>query len=504
MSRLECQLSFVNALGIFMRLFKSDIEKSLDEAKSYSEWKTLALEHDKQAGLEYWKMADESSRYDYGSIRSRLDHLQGLRSRGDNHGLLYALNEGIHGNMGRMGCSSLYSNSKIGTKHLIESYVNEITSTLEHLASPDVDDISADEKVDFFRRASHCFGYSAMMLSGAGTLLYFHVGTVKALWEENLLPSVLSGSSGGAIVCGIIGTHTDEELSNIFEPANIRTEIKSEEKIWKGVSLLGSKQLNVEDISKALNRMMPNLTFQEAYKKTGRQINISIAPAEQHQTSRLLNHITSPNVFIREALLASSAVPGIFPPVALYAKNSAGKRQPYLPSRLWRDGSVTNDLPAKRLGRLYGVNHFIASQTNPLAFPFIFDQKNNKGVLSIVSGTIQSNIKDWFKAYANIGHNKASKHPATRNFLSVINGIINQDYTADITILPPSRLFAPHKLLAHRSDKEILELLELGEKAAWPKLDMINTQTKISRTLEKILKQYGKLETHKTPINSMK
>ena len=42
-----------------------------------------------------------------------------------------------------------------------------------------------------------------------------------------------------------------------------------------------------------------------------------------------------------------------------------GKVQPYLPSRRWIDGSFSQDLPAKRLARLYSVNHFIVSQVMP-------------------------------------------------------------------------------------------------------------------------------------------
>jgi TAG lipase/steryl ester hydrolase/phospholipase A2/LPA acyltransferase len=45
-----------------------------------------------------------------------------------------------------------------------------------------------------------------------------------------------------------------------------------------------------------------------------------VAPAEKHQNGRLLNAITSPNVFVREAVLASCAVPGIYEPVALHGQ----------------------------------------------------------------------------------------------------------------------------------------------------------------------------------------
>ena len=40
---------------------------------------------------------------------------------------------------------------------------------------------------------------------------YYHVGVVKALMENNLMPRVIGGSSAGSIVCAMIGTRTDEE-----------------------------------------------------------------------------------------------------------------------------------------------------------------------------------------------------------------------------------------------------------------------------------------------------
>ncbi len=53
--------------------------------------------------------------------------------------------------------------------------------------------------------------------------------------------------------------------------------------------------------------------------------------------------------------------------VTLTAKNVYGEAQPYLPGRRRVDGAVTDDLPAQCLARLYGVNHYIVSQANPLS-----------------------------------------------------------------------------------------------------------------------------------------
>ena len=44
------------------------------------------------------------------------------------------------------------------------------------------------------------------------------------------------------------------------------------------------------------------------------------------------------HVPISRAVQASSALPGVFPPVQLQARNVDGDVKPYLPSRRWIDG----------------------------------------------------------------------------------------------------------------------------------------------------------------------
>ena len=125
--------------------------------------------------------------------------------------------------------------------------------------------------------------------------------------------------------------------------------------------------------------------------------------------------------------MASAAVPGIFPPVTLQALDDHGQRKDFLPSRKWVDGSVSDDLPAKRLARLYGVNHYIVSQTNPHVLPFVTD-----------------------------GHRKKTAMG----------------------------------LLAFPGEKRMNKLIAAGQRCTWPKLEMIRQQTRISRTLRGILQQY--------------
>ena len=76
---------------------------------------------------------------------------------------------------------------------------------------------------------------------------------------------------------------------------------------WKGLVFTGIKPSGMEA---CLEENIKDLTFEEAYRKTGREINITVSPYDRNQQSRLLNWRTSPNVLIRKAALASCAIPG--------------------------------------------------------------------------------------------------------------------------------------------------------------------------------------------------
>lgn len=464
-------------------------EKTMARAETYAEWSEAAKAHDIETGIAEWKESDHSKYFDSVSIRRRLERLTSLRNAGDNAGLLFALNEGIHGNIDGMGHERLHQKAKFGTKKLIQEYVDTITDSLHYLADPKVTDISFDEKLDFFRRAQHCFGRSAFLMSGSGSFLYFHVGVVKALWEQGLLPKVMSGSSGGSVVGAIICTHTDDELAPFFDPEHLSS-------YWSGLGeaetkVFGkSKALPAKKIHKQLSKVIPDLTFQEAYELSGRHLNISIAPAERHQSSRLLNAIASPNVYIREAVWASCAVPGIYPPVGLMAKDHHGNRVPYMPNRKWVDGSVTHDLPSKRLSRLYGCNHHIVSLANPAAIPFASDVKQPRGSLAAIRNASTATMKAWMNANATIMQRPLSYFPTLNSMTNMMLSVINQNYTGDINIIRPAMFWSPSKMLSELPLEDIRNLIDLGERTTWPKIEMVRTQTKASQALEDILAQF--------------
>ncbi|MBY0401977.1 DUF3336 domain-containing protein [Myxococcota bacterium] len=456
------------------------------EARSYEEWRAAAEAEDEQTGAARWKARDESRRYDFKVIRRRLEELREVRASGDPHRLLFYLNEGIHGNTGNMGSASLYRRARFGTKDLVTAYSRELAGAIEQLGALDDEALPRAEKVEFFRRASHCFGRTALMFSGGGILGFFHVGVARALVEQELMPNVLSGSSAGAIVAAILGTHDDDAVRGLLQGRVLH---EAFEGLYEASVEPSSKRrrVGVEELRKFVETRIPDLTFGEAFEKTGRRINISVSPRELHQQARLLNAITSPTVLIREAVIASCAIPGIFPPVTLAARDRAGERVPYVASRQWVDGSVTNDLPARQLSRLYGVNHFVTSQVNPIVLWTLRDTDAEDTLFAKFFEISSQALRQSMRATYPLSMKLVERAYPLNLVVRMAYAVATQDYTADINILPRRRLWNPGKVLSLLSANETEFLIAEGEASAWPRIERIRNCTRVSRALDAVL-----------------
>ncbi len=59
------------------------------------------------------------------------------------------------------------------------------------------------------------------LIEGGATFGLYHLGVVKSLFEADLLPRIISGTSVGALIAALICTHTEQELPNLFVPGGI-------------------------------------------------------------------------------------------------------------------------------------------------------------------------------------------------------------------------------------------------------------------------------------------
>lgn len=458
-----------------------DCQLAMNNATTYTQWREAAQELDQLQGSNQWKYKDISDEYDHQLIKKRLRELRDLRIAGDPNRLAFHLHEGLHGNLGNMANPALYSHSYIGTKLLLTDYINEVCDALNYLCDTDFPQFNLEDKYLFFDRTAKCFGRSALLLSGGATLGMFHLGVVKALWEEGLLPTVISGSSAGSIVAGLIGTHTDDEIPNLFDPDYLHMDVWQTlgiHNLFKtGVVMDGTK------LEAGIEKNLGNYSFEEAYERTGRIINIPVSPLEPHHQARLLNYLTAPHVLISRTSLASCAIPGIFPSVELYERDFDGHLTPYMPGVRWVDGSLTSDLPMLRISRFHNANHYIVSQTNPHVTAVLNEDDHKKGMLPFAKELLSTSYKVYGKHVIDLAKHHFENQGISR-VLGSIQKVTNQKYHGDITIFAkhsPSTLL---KAISNPSNDEIDSFIRAGERETWPKIERIRNATRISRTFE--------------------
>jgi predicted acylesterase/phospholipase RssA len=460
-------------------------------ASDYAQWLSKAQALDELEGKDEWRHKKTSDLYDYRLISSRVSLLRDLRQQKDYDQLVFHLREELHGNLGNMANPALYQKARSGTKQLINDYLDEVTAALELLCDSDVQSLPPIKKRRFFNRAARSFGRSALLLSGGASLGLFHLGVIEELMAQNLLPTVITGASAGSIVGAFLATHTDEELALAMEPQEIDfhwIRVSGLKKVISGEGMFDLKHLRA-----TIKSNIKDMTFLEAREKTGRILNVSISPADTHQFPRLLNYLTAPNVLVRSAVLASCAVPGLYPPVQLRARNFSGISAPYMPRSRWIDGTMHEDIPKEKVNRLHNVNHYIVSQTNPHVVPFLGEEIEEIGLVPFIKDVVIKAPLVQMEHLLELAHQHFDI-PGLGSIIKKAHAMARQTYSGDITIYPTGEQFKLGKAFVNPSETEASALIEAGRHATWPSIERIRNTTQISRTfsicLQKLARRY--------------
>ena len=89
--------------------------------------------------------------------------------------------------------------------------------------------------------------------------------------------------------------------------------------------------------------MIGDITFLEAFDRTGRVLNIAVTRSDGRAPPLLCNYLTTPHLLVYSASLASCSIPGIYQAVELMAKGQNGEIEPYFPRDhgwRWTDGGL--------------------------------------------------------------------------------------------------------------------------------------------------------------------
>jgi TAG lipase/steryl ester hydrolase/phospholipase A2/LPA acyltransferase len=470
----------------------------LQAAKAHGEWLQAAKELDKLDGCDEWKAEDEDEHYDHEDLKRRLQALESARDNEDLSRMLRLIRTDLGRDVAGIGNPKLYDHCRIGTKKLIEKYVTTAVNTIEsamRLAARERRGHDAIEVRNIVVETRQAYGRTALLLSGGGTMGMMHIGVVKAMFEADVLPRVISGASAGSIVAAVVCTKTDEEIPTLLGEFCNDLEVftKGEDQArWSSMMYRLFTKGSLYDIKNLENVMqghVKDMTFMDAYNRTQRILSIAVSHENAKEEPLLLNYITAPNVLIRSAVAASCSVPFIYRPAPLYERNPRtlaiqrfGGDDMY-----FIDGSVSHDIPLGRLRSMLDVNHFIVSQVNPHVVPFI-----RKGQTAT---EVHPSQRSWADALTEIARTEVVYRlrqlsefpvPIIKKLTHIGSSILEQTYTGDITILPETSFgFA---ILSNPTPQFMVDAMEKGEKATWPELDRIQRRTAVEQAIDRSIR----------------
>jgi len=489
---------------------KADISywyKVLNSANSYDEWKTAAERLDELEGNNEWKRQRTSPLYDHNRLGERIRRMHELEVDDKIESVIFWLRSGLLRNLGGIGNRRLYDHCHLGTKYIIEQHADGIRRLLTRVADCEPEEMSLEKRLAFFTESRHSLGKTALLCSGGAKLGMFHLGVIKALSEQGLLPRIIAGSSAGAIIAAVVGVCNEEELWSLstqglhgFFSAFAKQFIGSMMNTKLKRIITTGHMMEVKKLQQALKELIGDFTFHEAYERTGRIINITVSPGNAFEKPRLLNYLTAPNVLLWSAATASCAFTEDHAENQLWIKATDGTLQPYSlryqqngtweATQLNDNQSLHTDLPMNRLQELFNVNFFIVSQTNPHAIPFLQKfQKSGRDSRPTKPGLVGRFFGSMtYMVRSEVLHR--CRQAITLGLAPrLLKLTLDQKYVGDVTIVPPFSVEHYRKIFDDPTWDSCEFYVHQGERCTWANSSQIRGQCQLEYVLDECVKK---------------
>ncbi|MES1913179.1 MAG: hypothetical protein MHM6MM_005394 [Cercozoa sp. M6MM] len=367
-------------------------------------------------------------------------------------------------------------------------------------------EIKATER--FFRRARRDFGRTALVLSGGATCAFYHFGVVRALLQNSLLPRVICGTSGGALVSAIICSRTDQELKDeVLRPEFHRFLATSEKWHVKLRRLLTKGHLfDQEDwLRKVEVACGGSYTFEEAlHRSGGRVLNITVVASRGRggHADLVLNYRNAPNVLISSAVIASSALPLCLSSVRLlqkvYHPDGSYTVEPFTDfGRCWSDGSIRIDVPLQHLRNAFNVRHAIVSQTNPHVNLFNFESRGGAGDPTLHKGLLRWRGTGHRGGFVLAACERALKLAMLAQVqllgeFRLLPPLLGEDWSTtalqetggNVTVWAKPRVLDVLRLIQDPRESDMRRYLQRGARRTYPKLLRISHRFDLEQALD--------------------
>ncbi|KAI5371043.1 Putative patatin-like phospholipase domain, Acyl transferase/acyl hydrolase/lysophospholipase [Septoria linicola] len=504
---------------------KDVLLERLRNAKDYEEWYAAAEGLDGLTAAHQWRFNPIDPQYNYRLIQERTKALYHKRRSGDIPELTSYLRHGLFRNIYGITKLGLYNKTYANTKENIHMCLDVTVDSIWTIAESSKANgprglrLNPQQVIDNIQAARQTYGTSALMLQGGSIFGLCHLGVVKALLEQNCLPRVIVGTATGALMAALVGIHTKEELPEFLSGERLdlsafaASSTRAKERQAAEKDLLGRVQpegvppgwfnilgrrasrfavegflLDPEVLIECIKANVGDITFAEAYERTGCILNIVVSPPTEEIPS-LMNYLTAPNVLIRSAAMISHITNVVYqhkrPSISLLSKDPNGNIEVVeiaIPEKDMRRSSqhagsrAARDHPTRRLRQQFNVDHFIISQARPYLAPFIQPSlpyirgRDRSWPRHILTGLIKHTllIADTFNLLPS----------------SVSRILSDEQIQGDkFTLVPDLAIKDWKRMLKNPTKEEVGYWILKGERCVWPSLCALKARVSIENAL---------------------
>ncbi|KAK3995384.1 acyl transferase/acyl hydrolase/lysophospholipase [Cladorrhinum sp. PSN332] len=377
--------------------------------------------------------------------------------------------------------------------------------------------MSTQAKLDFIHDTRQAFGRSALVLQGGAIFGLCHLGVVKALFLRGLLPRIIVGTATGALIGALVAVHSEEELPLVLKGDGIdlsafaskgKDPVRHNEGLrdsaWsRWATLVRRVQrfrregyfLDVKVLEDCIRSNVGDLTFEEAYHRSKRVLNITVATAGHGGVPTLLNYLTAPNVLVWTAAVASNASTPTFyghRQTKIMCKDSQGNIVPWKPTNTvdfshWTHVSYADhESPLLRIAELFNVNHFIVSQARPYLIPFLQSDMHGPSLVETRNKTMSATAFLLRMVGLELRHRLRQLDtlrllpPGIRRFL------VDEQIPGASMMLVPEVTAGDFVRLMETPTKETLEYWILrGERSVWPAVAALKIRCAVETELDR-------------------
>lgn len=195
----------------------------LKNASTYEEWSTCATHLDYLLpDLYKWKRDIVGQPVSHHEVNDRVEAMEELLQTEDDFRVDNMLRFSLSRDFAGITNPRLFDQLYGGTKAISEKWINCVLQALDFLVGR-WDKLPIRDKLRNIATMRNSVARTVLVLQGGRLFGLYHIGVIRELHRQRMLPKLILGTAAGAIIAALVAPLTDEELEDFLNEPDVIT-----------------------------------------------------------------------------------------------------------------------------------------------------------------------------------------------------------------------------------------------------------------------------------------